>query len=164
IATRSQEVFDQAREANGFSLWAPYLSQMINGARQESAYLGVDPNDGQATYTKILSANEPGWTGERLLSVLREVRDWIIPFMQRLPEPRPLPRMLDRSFSVLKQAKLGRSVLKDMGYSFSAGDLTIATSPFCCSVGPSDCRVTIEQKPVSIMGIYSALHEGGHGL
>jgi carboxypeptidase Taq len=164
-ATSVAEVrWEQARERNDFSLFAPHLEEVLHLVRDKAALLGqalsLDP------YDALLDEFSPGLRGadvdalfralsRRLPSLIREV-------IERQRQTAPLP--ITGRFPPGAQRKLITEVMRALGFSFERGRLDESQHPFTEGVA-GDIRVTTRidnQDPFT--GLLAALHETGHAL
>ena len=64
-----------------------------------------------------------------------------------------------------KQKIFSEIVASYCGFDFNAGRLDTTAHPFCCGIGPGDCRITTRFNPSDFSsGLFGVLHEAGHGL
>ena len=70
-----------------------------------------------------------------------------------------------QNFPKERVVKTTEEILKKMGYDFEAGRQDVSTHPFTTNFGHQDVRVTNRFHPKNFQSsIFSAIHEGGHGL
>jgi len=161
--SRSESAWEQAKKTSNFELFQPHLQKMIDFSRQFAEFYGYEHN----SYDALLEEYEPGMSTEQLRSVIKPLRDKLVPFIKQLSEEgtRPRTEVLDGTFPIDKQEELSLRVLKAMGYDFSAGRLDTTVHPFTISTGPQDTRVTTRFINNNLFsGIFSTMHEGGHAL
>ncbi len=83
--------------------------------------------------------------------------------MRRLtPAPSDI---LERTYPRDAQAKFGQAAAAAIGFDFNAGRLDTTAHPFCAGVGPRDVRLTTRYNEQQFEGgLFSILHEAGHGI
>jgi carboxypeptidase Taq len=164
-----------ARERSDFAAFAPHLERVLALRREAAAQLlgtlaRPSPGPGDATvpaepYDALLEANEPGMRVARLEPLFRRMVGWLAPLAERCAAA-PAP-------NVLAGLRLGREaqwaftldLLRAMGFDLEAGRQDLSAHPFTEGIDPGDVRLTNrldESAPLS--AVFSALHEGGHGL
>ncbi|MCS7006984.1 MAG: carboxypeptidase M32, partial [Thermoleophilia bacterium] len=67
-------------------------------------------------------------------------------------------------FPVATQEALSRELLEALGVDWSQFRLDLAVHPFATSFGPGDVRLTSRYSEDDFLSLFTALHEGGHGL
>jgi len=73
--------------------------------------------------------------------------------------------ILQRNFPAAAQEALAREAAAAIGFDFDRGRLDVTTHPFCCGVGPNDCRITTRyDERFFNMAFFGVLHEAGHGI
>ncbi len=73
--------------------------------------------------------------------------------------------MLHRDFPVDVQDRFAREAATAMGFDFNRGRLDVTAHPFCCTLGPNDCRITTRYHGDFFnAAFFGVLHEAGHGL
>ncbi len=164
LTANAAAVWEKARPENDFPAFAPYLSQLVDLSREMADLLGWQGE----RYDALLDLYEPGLTTVRCEALFGELRDALVPLLQRIQgSPRqPDERLFgDARFSQEAQRRLGIEMSKALGFDYEAGRLDISAHPFTSHVFPGDVRLTTrysEQEPFqSIMG---TIHEAGHGM
>lgn len=154
----------EAREQDRFERFAPALERMLTLRREQAEAIGV-PAGGEL-YDALLEGYEPGMRVARLEPLFRRLQGWLVPLVERLAaQPPPRDPFAGQRFDVEPQWQLGVEVLGAMGFDLEAGRLDRSIHPFTLGIDPGDVRLTThlyEEAPLS--GLFSILHEGGHGL
>ena len=114
----------------------------------------------------MLNIYEEGVTDEMIDQLLQELRDGLIPLIQKITKMDTQSESLIKgSFPKYQQQELSIFLLKYMGFDLDAGVLSESTHPFTMGFGPTDVRVTNHYYEEDIIsGIFSIIHEGGHGI
>ena len=155
--------WEEARKADDYAIFAPAFARLLGLVRERAQAL--QPND--ELYDGLLDENEPGMMRARLEPILLSLRTRLPPLVAELAArtARDAEGLPGGRYADALQERFCRTLLTDMGFDFARGRLDRSTHPFTSSAGEDDVRVTIrvfEDNPLS--AIFSALHEGGHGL
>jgi carboxypeptidase Taq len=163
VTTRAQQVWQEARQADDFEAFRPWLERIVALKREEAEAVGYKG----APYDALLDEYEPGADSAEITHVFTALRRDLAPLVQEIASSgRKAPRqILEREYPVERQEAFGRAAAAAIGFDFEAGRLDRTTHPFCSGIGPGDCRITTRYNPrffnESFFGI---LHESGHAL
>lgn len=163
LQSRSESAWEEAREKADFSLFQPYLEQIVAYTRKFVEYWGYE---GQK-YNTLLDMYEPGMTVDILDSVFSELRSRIVPLVKQIAESehRPETAFLYKEFPKEKQHQLNLEVLKQLGYDFNSGRLDETVHPFATGINRGDVRVTTRYDENDFRGaIFGTIHECGHAI
>jgi carboxypeptidase Taq len=161
--TRAQQVWQEARSANDFATFRPWLERIMALKRREADALGYK----ESPYDALLDEYEPGATTAEITQVFAALRDDLVPLVQAiLGSGRKAPHdILEREYPVEAQRAFGEAAAKAIGFDFRAGRLDVTTHPFCSGIGPGDCRITTRYNPRHFNeSFFGVLHESGHGV
>src|SRR5437764_4529553 len=75
VTTRAQQVWQQARKANDFATFLPWLEKIVALKREEAQAVGYSG----APYDALLDEYEPGATTTEVTGVLPELRHQLVP-------------------------------------------------------------------------------------
>ncbi len=153
----------QARKEANFSIFSPYLSQIVELMIEKAQSLGYE----ESIYDALVDDFEPGMKTSRIKAMFEELREGLVPIVQRIRESGVEIRrdFLSRSFDLEKQFQFTLKILEKMGYDFQRGRQDKTAHPFTTSFSVDDVRVTNRFKDTLLTSsIFSALHEGGHAL
>jgi len=162
-AVLAQQAWVQARRECRFEQFAPWLRKTLELKRQEAACVGHKDH----MYDALLDVYEPHETTHNLRRVLLALREPLLELLGRIVgSSRRAPReVLCRSYPLAAQETLVREAAARIGFDFERGRLDPTVHPFCCGIGPGDCRLTTRYSPTSFAdSFFSVLHEAGHGL
>jgi carboxypeptidase Taq len=163
VTTRAQQVWQEARQANDFAGFRPWLEKIVHLKRQEAAAIGYKASP----YDALLDEYEPGATAKEITKVFADLREDLIPLLGSiLSSGRTAPReILSREYPVDRQEMFGTSAAHLIGFDFESGRLDVTTHPFCSGIGPGDCRITTRYNPRHFNdAFFGILHEAGHGI
>jgi len=161
--TRAQQVWQEARAANDFAAFRPWLEKIVGLKRREADAIGYKASP----YDALLDEYEPGATAAEITQVFAALRDELVPLVQAiLGSGKKAPHdILERDYPVELQRVFGEAAAKAIGFDFGAGRLDVTTHPFCSGIGPGDCRITTRYNPRHFNeSFFGILHEAGHGI
>jgi carboxypeptidase Taq len=160
----SVEAWKVARKEHKFDVFAPHLEKLIRLRRQQAELLGSPSGE---AYDALLENFEPGMLTGRLEPLFAELRAHLVDIVKKLAAAKAPDTdwVAQRKWDLGAQQRLSEVLLAEMGFDFEAGRQDRSTHPFTQGAGYQDVRLTnrfAEDDPFS--SIFSALHEGGHGL
>jgi carboxypeptidase Taq len=163
VATRAQQVWQEARQANDFRAFQPWLEKIVALKQQEANAIGYRG----AAYDALLDEYEPGATTAEIAGVFAALRADLVPLVAGImASGRQPPRdILSREYPTDHQAAFGHDAAAAIGFDFEAGRLDVTTHPFCSGMGPGDCRITTRYHVHHFNdAFFGILHEAGHGI
>jgi carboxypeptidase Taq len=161
--TRAQQVWQEARQANDFATFRPWLEKIVRLKREEAQAVGYP----EVAYDALLDEYEPGATTAEVTRLFAELRAELTPLIAAIAASgrRAPTEILAREYPVERQQTFGQSAAAALGFDFRAGRLDVTTHPFCSGIGPGDCRLTTRYHPRHFNdGFFGILHEAGHGI
>jgi carboxypeptidase Taq len=161
--TRAQQVWQEARQADDFAAFRPWLEKIVRLKQQEAEALGY----AEVPYDTLLDEYEPGATTAEVTRTFAALRQELVPLVGAITASgrRPQRDLLEREFPVERQQVFGQAAAAAIGFDFTAGRLDVTTHPFCSGTGPGDCRITTRYNPHCLSeSLFGILHEAGHGL
>lgn len=163
LVNRAQAVWHQAKGANDFASFAPYLEKLI-AARKHFAER-YDPD--KAPYDVLLNEYEPGMTTSELDRFFAQLRADIVPLIEEIREEHAQIRddFLFREYPVEGQRELANRVMAVMGIDRSHCGLGETLHPFTLEFNNKDVRITTHYDTHNLISsLYSVVHEGGHAI
>lgn len=163
VTTRAQQVWQEARQANDFAAFQPWLEKIVHLKRQEAAAIGYQ----QVPYDALLDEYEPGATTAEISAVFAQLRQELVPLIGAIMASawRAPREIVEREYPVDRQRVFGQQAAATIGFDFEAGRLDVTTHPFCSGIGPGDCRITTRYNPRRFNdAFFGILHEAGHGI
>ncbi len=154
--------WQQAKEANDFSLYAPALKKLVALKREECRIIGFKGHP----YDAMLDQYEPEASTADLTVLFADVRTQLVDFVKQIAAcPQNEDSFMFKHYPADKQWHFGLDMLRQMGYDFDAGRQDLSSHPFTTNFGPKDVRVTtrIAEDNFNEM-TWSCIHEGGHAL
>ncbi|WP_042223625.1 carboxypeptidase M32 [Oceanobacillus manasiensis] len=163
LQSKSEAVWQEAREKSDFSLFQPYLEELVEHNKKFANYWGYEKN----IYDALLHNYEPGVTTETLDQVFPSLRNSLTGLLEKIKHSsvKPDPQALKGHFPKAKQEAFTLDILERMGYDFSSGRLDETIHPFAISLNMNDVRVTTRYDVEDFrMAVFGTIHEGGHAL
>jgi carboxypeptidase Taq len=158
-----QHAWREARQKNDFPAFRPLLERIIDLKRQQAEALGY----AQCPYDALLDEYEPDELTANVGKVLEGLREELVPLVAKIQQSgrQPDTSILHRSFPVDAQERFGREAAAAIGLDFARSQLDVTAHPFCCTLGPNDCRITTHFDPAFFnSAFFSILHESGHAI
>lgn len=154
-----QHAWQQAREQQSFSIFAPHLSEIISLTKEKITELGVK----QHPYDTLIDEFEPGMTVAQLDAIFTPLTKQTIDFLSTLEPNNPM--RIQGPFDPTIQLQYSKELMIAMGYDTHRGRLDISTHPFTIDIHPTDVRITTRINPNTLFeSMSSTIHEVGHGL
>jgi carboxypeptidase Taq len=162
LASQSEAAWEEAKPANDFAKFRPYLEQIVEFKKQFIDYWGFVDNK----YDTLLDMYEPGMTVAKLDPIFRTLREQLVPLVADITAQRPRDfSYMKRTVPLDKQKALNTFLLGEMGFDFAAGRIDESAHPFATGLNPGDVRVTTRYLPDDLLySLFSTMHEGGHAL
>ncbi|UOF90637.1 carboxypeptidase M32 [Fodinisporobacter ferrooxydans] len=163
LTAKAESVWEDAKDTADFSMFRPYLEQIVQMNAEFIEYWGYTGNK----YDTLLEYYEPGMTVEKLDRIFGDLRKELVSLLQRVKESphKPRTKIFEQYFDPAKQREFSIYILKKMGYDFHAGRIDETVHPFEISFGPGDVRITTKYLPNDFRSaLFSSMHEGGHAL
>ncbi len=158
----SQQIWDEAKDTNDFSHFQPYLERIIAMVRETAEKIGYDEHP----YDALLLRYEPGMTSARLKVLFGELKETILPILQRA-QAQGAPRMdfLDQDYPEEGQRQFSLEMAQKFGYDLNRGRLDLSAHPFEISFTRNDVRITTHYNRRFLpQALFGTLHEAGHAM
>ena len=154
------------RETGDFSEFIPILKRMVEKQRSFARRNAYDRKD---LYTPLLQVYLPEFTAKELERIFADIKRELLPLFAALRSLPPIDAgFITRDYDEKKLDSFSRRILRDIGFDFSHGRLDVSVHPSCHGTA-TDTRLftryrTIGSDIAGLDAVWSALHEGGHGL
>jgi len=160
----SQAAWAGARNADDFSAFAPHLEKVIGLEREYASAIAAD--SGVSAYDALLDEYEPGATAEEISTVFDGLAAGLRGLMDKISSGIPPETgFLEKPYDIGRQDAFGKNIQQYMGYDTNRGRLDLSAHPFTTTLGPDDVRVTTRyDENLVLSGLFSNIHEAGHGL
>jgi carboxypeptidase Taq len=161
-----QEAWAAARVTSDFAGFAPYLERNLELARRYvDCQAGADGFD--CAYDVLLDDYEPDMKAAQVTELFAELKGELVPIIARIGggglqvDESPL----FASFPLPGQRALVDEIVAKMGFDPESWRIDDTVHPFAVQVGGGDVRITVRwDEHFFATGLYSAMHECGHGL
>ncbi|MFD1849495.1 carboxypeptidase M32 [Oceanobacillus bengalensis] len=163
VQSKSEAIWQEAREKADFSLFQPYLEKLVDFNKKFANYWGYKDN----IYDALLHNFEPGMTTKILDEVFSKLRQALTGLLSKInaSTTKPDSSVLIGHFPKSNQEAFTVEVLKQMGYDFESGRLDETIHPFEITLNMNDVRITTRYDEEDFrMAVFGTIHEGGHAL
>jgi carboxypeptidase Taq len=162
LQSLGQNAWVRARKESDFPSFAPWLEKILAVKRRIADAIGYEGS----RYDAFLDEFEPGATTAEIASLFGELKKALVPFAGRILEAARLASIepIRGTYPIPEQEKLARRLARMIGYDFEAGRIDVSAHPFTTGY-LHDVRFTnrYDENDLTV-GIFGALHEGGHAL
>lgn len=163
LTSEAETIWEEAKHTDNFAMFSPYLEKIVDFNIKFVELWGYEGNK----YNTLLDYYEPGMTVEKLDVIFGQLREKIVPLVQKISSSdcQPDDSMFYKYFAPDKQEEFSLMILDKMGYDFEAGRLDESEHPFTIGMTPGDIRITTHYYPNNFSSaLFSSIHEGGHAL
>ena len=157
--SRGHAAWQQARDANDFSIFLPALRKVTDLALRWAACF--EPGD--EPYDVFLDDYEPGMKTAEIRAVFEVLRPALTQIVKDAPPPAD-DSFLHGDFPIEAQQAFLAGLLPRFGLDDGAWRLDPTVHPFATSFGRTDIRLTTRFKRENLRAIFAAMHEAGHGV
>lgn len=159
--SRAQGAWEEARDTQDATAYLPVLARVV-----ELTCAWADCVRGEhSRYDACLDEWEPDLTEAEVVRTLAALRVPLLTLVDRvLGAPQPPSTRLP-PVQVEQQRAMSELAARWLGFDFDGGRLDTAAHPSTMRLGPGDVRLTTRfdvERP--LRGLFSTLHEVGHGL
>jgi carboxypeptidase Taq len=162
--SRGVQAWKRARAENDFAVLRGPLEQVVALTRERADRLSEDGEH----YDALLDDYELGMRVERLEPLLCELGAALRELLDAVREPAaaaPPPPFAGAEFPRDAQWSYTIELLRELGFDLDAGRQDRSPHPFTSSPALADVRLTTRLFPDNpFSGIFSTIHEAGHGL
>lgn len=163
VTAEGQAVWEEARPKNDWEGFKPVLKRIFALTREAADAIGY----AEERYDALLDQYEPGATARGLEPVFKGLREATVDLLGRTQSSAQKPdrSILHRHFPRAAQEAFSKAVMGKIGFDMGAGRLDTVAHPFMEGIGPGDVRLTTRYEENNFnMGIFSSVHETGHGV
>ena len=164
VTSLAEPAWVRAREESDWSLFAPYLEEILALKCEAAEALGYDDHP----YDVLLDAYEPGAKKARLEAMFEELKEGVVPLIRAVVakgDGKDLVAPLKGAFCEAGQEEFGRGVISAFGYDWERGRQDRSVHPFCINFGPGDVRITTRFDGGWLApALFGTMHEAGHAL
>lgn len=163
LCSKAETAWEEAKGKSDFSLFSPYLEQLIEFNKRFITYWGYQEHP----YDALLDLFEPGVTVKVLDQLFAELKEAIIPLVKQVTASgnKPDTSFITKAFPKEKQKELSLYFLQELGYDFDGGRLDETVHPFATTLNRGDVRVTTRYDEKDFRtAIFGTIHECGHAI
>ena len=162
LLNEAQNVWEKAKNASDFSMFAPCLEQIMEYNRKFAGY--YDPE--KKPYDALLNEFEEGLTMETLDVFFAELRSAIVPLLAKIQAAEQVDdSFLHLYYPVDKQKELANYLMEVQGLDRGHCGIAESEHPYTLSFNTKDTRITTHYYENHVtFAMYSTIHEGGHAI
>lgn len=164
LLAKAYPVWEQAKNTNDYSIYAPVLEEIINYLKK---FAGYKQKEGQLLYDVLLDDYEEGFTVEILDGFFGKLRDALVPLVQKIRNKPDYISIdcLRQTYDIERQKELSHFIAEYIGFDFNRGVMAESEHPFTTNLHNHDVRITNHYQENKLEdAIFSVIHEGGHAL
>ncbi len=159
VGAESYEAWVKAREESDFGAFEPWLERVVE-LRQRYIECFAPYED---AYDVLLEDYEPGMR----TSEIREIFAVLTPELQALVAEHATEEedeFMHGPFPIADQEALSRELVEAYGVTWDQFRLDKTVHPYEITFGLGDIRLTSRYSENDLLSLFTAMHEGGHGL
>ncbi len=162
LRTIATQVWQEARQANDFARFRPYLEKIVDWRRRYADLFAPYEH----IYDPLLAEFEPGMKTAEVQAIFNALRPQQVALVQAIASrPQVEADFLYQPFDEQKQWDFGAEVITRFGYDWNHGRQDRAPHPFTTHFGIGDVRITTRFMPDYFSSaFFSTTHECGHAL
>lgn len=163
VANKSQMVWEKAKENNDYSLFAPYLKELIKLDIEACKYRNKDLD----CYDLLLDDHEEGMNQEKYDIFFDMIKTELLPLIKKINAKNSELNFknLKGNYDINKQKEFIKILADYLHFDNSWGYIGEYMHPFTCAISPNDVRITTYYRQDDVVdGIFSTIHEIGHGF
>jgi carboxypeptidase Taq len=161
-ASRSVQIWRDARPRNDFAAFLPALKQMVELARRTADYLGYTEHP----YDALLDKYEPAMMSREVEQLFGHLREATVPLVRaiagRASAVDESPARQD--YGEEPQRRFALTIIQAFGFDTARGRLDTSAHPFSTGFNRDDVRITTRYPRRSLSAIFGTLHESGHAM
>lgn len=159
LRTKCNTVWGEAKAANNYELYKPYLRDIIEYTKKYYHYMYPNNN----LYDAMLDTYESGMTSDVIDKLFNELKAQLIPLVKQLPKQAKEKPYL-REYPSSELLKCASYLLNYIGFDMNRGALGIYPHGFTEKVNKDDIRIAFKHGNNPIDFVSTIIHEGGHGI
>jgi carboxypeptidase Taq len=155
--------WEEAREKNKFSLFAPHLEKIIELEKQYCDYVKLPGHP----YNSLLDDYEEGMTVDTLRKEFGALRPQLVEILKKITTSAVYQKQqpVKMKLGVFQQKELCSILLKQMKLPADRSRLDVSTHPFTTTMADDDVRITTNYEREGLLSsFFSTVHEAGHAL
>ncbi|MCX6663029.1 MAG: carboxypeptidase M32, partial [Euryarchaeota archaeon] len=155
--------WEESREKNKFSLFAPHLEKIIELEKQYCDYVKLPGHP----YNSLLDDYEEGMTIDTLRKEFGALRPRLVEILEKITTSAVYQKQqpVKMKLGVVQQKELCSILLKQMKLPADRSRLDVSTHPFTTTMADDDVRITTNYEREGLLSsFFSTVHEAGHAL
>jgi carboxypeptidase Taq len=155
--------WEESREKNKFSLFAPHLEKIIELEKQYCDYVKLPGHP----YNSLLDDYEEGMTVDTLRKEFGALRPRLVEILEKITTSAVYQKQqpVKMKLGVVQQKELCSILLKQMKLPADRSRLDVSTHPFTTTMADDDVRITTNYEREGLLSsFFSTVHEAGHAL
>lgn len=162
LISKSNLAWEEAREKNDFSIFAPYLDKVLKAKKKFVEYRGYEGHP----YNTMLGDYEDGLTVEAADEFFTNLKAKIVPLVKKIQaKGNPTNEFLNQVFEVEKQDEYSKYLMEVLNFRMDCGTLAESAHPFTMNLSREDVRITTKYHEKDLLSsVSSTIHETGHAL
>jgi carboxypeptidase Taq len=161
-SAHSYQMWTKARPENDFKAVTDNLKKTLELSREYAeCFPGYDH-----IADPLIDVSDYGMKATSVKKIFAELREELVPLVKAITEKEEIDNsVLHQSYPIDKQKDLGEIIIKDYGFDFERGRQDLTHHPFMTKFSLGDVRITTRfQEKDFGDGLFSTLHESGHGM
>jgi carboxypeptidase Taq len=162
LIAKSNVAWEEAKNADDFSLFQPYLEKVLQSLKKFVEYRGFVGHP----YNTYLGDYETGLTVEAVDHFFSELKQRIVPLVKKIQQQSEadLP-FIHRAFDLKKQEQFSQYLMEQLNFRMDCGTIAVSAHPFTMNLSRNDVRITTHYHESDLLSaISSTIHETGHAL
>lgn len=162
LISKSNLAWEEAREKNDFSIFAPFLDKVLKTKKKFVEYRGYEGHP----YNTMLGDYEDGLTVEAADEFFTNLKAKIVPLVKKIQaKGNPSNDFLDQVYEIDKQDEYSKYMMEVLNFRMDCGTLAQSAHPFTMNLSREDVRITTKYHKKDILSaVSSTIHETGHAL
>ncbi|NCB32714.1 MAG: carboxypeptidase M32 [Erysipelotrichia bacterium] len=160
LRNESYEAWHRAKMENNYSVFEPYLKEIIEFSKEMYGYRSSD----MPLYDQMLDDYEPGMNQKQYDVFFEKLKTRLVPLIQKVAKAEPIKDdFLFRTYPEADQKKYTEHLLKYLHFDPDWGYQNETEHPFTDFICENDCRTTTKYRENDVSSaILSTVHEVGH--
>ncbi|MDK2979859.1 MAG: carboxypeptidase Taq [Chloroflexota bacterium] len=162
VSTVAQSVWEKARAESDFSIFRPYLEQLVSLRQQYADFFKPWTH----VYDPLLDDYEPGMKTADVQAIFNTLRPKQVELIKAISEkPQVEKSFLFLEYPEKTQWDFGVEVISKFGYDWNHGRQDKSVHPFTTGFGLNDVRITTRFNTKFLpTAMFGTMHECGHAL
>ncbi len=114
----------------------------------------------------LIDIQDYGMKAASVRAIFADLREALVPLVKAIAAQEEIDNsLLHRQYPLEKQKEFGERIIRAYGYDFERGRQDITHHPFTTKLSLGDVRITTRYQENDLAdGLFSTLHESGHGM